>query len=151
MIDTGYPEAFVAQAPTLGECKKEENRYFFLPCDKGKFRFEHPSEFETGLNDVSRAKATAYLKHFGDAWLGNVNLHELYYGRKEEVMWRWDGESLIHNFEASFIIPRYDSVLYHLIMARFGTPYTGTTLDSKLIDGIFKRIEELRGEYLHWV
>ena len=128
--------------PTLAECKKEEKKFF---------RFgEYPSEFESELNDISRDKARAFLKHFKDAWLGNVNLHELYMGRPEKVLWQWHGD-LICNFEAAFIIPRYDSVLEHLILARFGTPYTGTKLDAKLIAGIFKRIEELQGESLYWV
>ena len=53
-------------------------------------------------------------------------------------------------FFASFVLPAYDAELEALIVARHQTPYTGTEDDSKLVGGIFERIERRGGHALFW-
>ena len=61
-----------------------------------------------------------------------------------------DGEAPIYNFGASFVMPMPDAELERLILERLGAPYTGTREDSKRVEAILARLEEVGGIHLTW-
>ena len=108
-----------------------------------------PGEADGEVNDACRRVVDAMQAEHGEAWLGSVNLYGDDRGKKEKMMWRWDG-SLVRNFSAGFVAPKYDEELVRLIFERDAGPYTSAADDVAKIDAIHKRLEDIGGVSLFW-
>lgn len=95
---------------------------------------------------TQREAIAAFAQQHGAAWLGVVNLYDD--NRAKPVIWKWNGE-LVHNFEARFVIPRFDEELYELIILRKYAAYNIKD-DVQRVEAIFKRIAQLLGITLFW-
>lgn len=111
---------------------------------------EHPDEFDTQCNDVSREKIRLYAEIHQDqkCYLGKVNRYSEDEGKPYLV--EYTGQ-MIYNFEYKFMIPVYDQKLIDMIIDRESAEYTGTAEDYKRVSAIMNRIEEIGGIYLIWV
>ena len=99
------------------------------------------------LNERSGLLVEAYRNEHGEAWLGKINLYEN--DRGKPVMWQWDG-SPVSAFVAVFVAPRYDAELVQMVEERDAAPYTGTRVDSVLVDRIFERLDAIGARSLIW-
>lgn len=106
------------------------------------------TEFDKSINDISRAKIKAMNNEHGQCFLGKVNLYDDERG-KDYKLTEYKGQK-IYNFDYAFCIPCHDSQLEEMITERDREPYTGSKNDSKRIDQIMNRIEELGGHNLVW-
>jgi hypothetical protein len=106
-------------------------------------------EADNEINDASRNVIKAMQNEHGEAWLGNINLHEYHKGEDEPVIWKWHG-GLIRNFAVSFVVPKYDTELEKLIIDRADAEYKGTSEDYGCVNTIMNKIESLGGIHLSW-
>jgi len=104
-----------------------------------------PTENDGDLNAASRAIVDSMYAENGQAYLGKINL----YG-EDQPIWEYDGETMVYNFGASFVLLCFDAELERLILARASTPYTGTRADAVLVDEILDRIKAVGGVSLFW-
>jgi hypothetical protein len=105
------------------------------------------TEDDSDLNNATRCVIQAMHDHYGDCWLGLINV----YDKSKPAIWKYDLYAFLCNFSADFAIPKYDKILHDLILERDNTPYISVTDDKKLIDSIFDRIKEIDGYILTWV
>jgi hypothetical protein len=104
-------------------------------------------EVDSAINDASRRVITAMCEEHGEAWLGFINRHDA----NEQGFWKWD-ESLVYNFGADFVVPRYDAELAQLVEDR-NTPVLGGYCmehNRRTLDLILARLKELGGIQLLW-
>lgn len=102
------------------------------------------------FNDLQRLLIVAMHFEHGDVWLGYSTLPRFPVDKdKDVVMWEWDGK-FVYNFNAQFVIPKYDKELDNLIHDRHNETYTGTVRDSKWVDAIQNRIFAIGGHDLTW-
>ncbi len=107
------------------------------------------------LNQASREVVRAMHETHGEAWLGLINSPV-----NKPVLEKYTGEIL--NFQADFVIPKYDGVLVTLIQNRlsvarraqafslaFLSGYTNSQ-DSIQVQAIQTHIRDLGGEILVW-
>ena len=125
---------------TLSACKVEETKYFFRELNDGTRVFEYPTEFDSGLNDLTRKKISCFLREHGQAWLGRINP-----GFDKGPILREHTGELVYNFSANFIVPTNDSELVQLIEK------WRNKSEIKVLDAIHLRIKQLGGDHLHWV
>lgn len=133
---------------TIEEIQREETGYFLHETGSGKVQFEWPSEFDTGLNNLSREKLDAYMEIHEEVWLGKVNRYN--YDKDRPYLVKYEGQK-VYNFEYTFAIPCYDQELIDLIIEREEAEYTGTAEDEPRVQKIMDRIYQLRGIDLFWV
>ena len=107
-----------------------------------------PEACET-INNASRRVVATMRAAKGQAWLGKVNLYGDDRGRRDKILWEWDG-GIVYNFSACFVLPAFDEKLVDMIHQRDISPYTGTADDAVKIDAIFDRVQQLGGVLLHW-
>ncbi|HTU17867.1 MAG TPA: hypothetical protein VMG10_07360 [Gemmataceae bacterium] len=89
----------------------------------------------------SYAVIASMKKVKGAAWLGRIN------GEGRQTLWEWDGGKL-STAPADFVLPRYDAELDALLVARYKTEYKGVENDTKWVEAILRRINQLGGELL---
>ena len=92
------------------------------------------------VNDASREVVSAMQETYGEAWLGLVNPI-----KDRDLLVKWDGE-LVCNFQADFVLPKYDGELCALITSRV-LEFPKTLEQIKIINN---RIRALNGEVLVW-
>lgn len=105
-----------------------------------------PVEADGNLNDAQRDLIRAYIKEYGEAWVGKINLHgpEDY----DRPMWAVDAKSpSVYNFEADFVVPTDDPKLRGLIL---GYNQGGLAGIGRRLDSLTDRIIELGGRTLIW-
>jgi hypothetical protein len=108
------------------------------------------SEFDTTINNISRAKIKAFNKLAGECWLLKINR----YSEEEKaqpVLIKYKGQK-IFNFGYSAAIPCYDQVIIDMLLdyeKPTDKPFNGKDTMSK-INAITKRIDELKGIFLFW-
>ena len=127
----------------LEELKARSTKHLLTSVRQNSWLTEDDQEF----NDLQRQIIQAMYDEHGEAWLGKINLYSNDGGHL--VIWRWSGET-VYNFECSFVLPRYDSELYRLIMERHRAEYVRTKKDSERLEPIMSRITELGGSHLVW-
>jgi hypothetical protein len=65
-------------------------------------------------------------------------------------MSRWNGSDPIQNFQADFVLPHWDDILFDLILARAKAPYRGIAADTVAMVKIMDRIDAVGGVTLVW-
>ena len=108
-----------------------------------------PVEADPSLNEASRRVVQAMRKKYDDAWLGEFNPSVKGVPIQKDLLWKWDGRDVL-NFEASFVVPKYDQLLVRMLLDRLTAKYTGTKDDAVRITAIQNRIRDLDGELLAW-
>ena len=120
-------------------------RYYKIHEDNGG-----SSEFDTSINDISRATVYQFKKKHGQCFLGKVNLYDEERKRLDVKLIPYE-EQLIYNFEYGFVVPCHDEKLIELIRD-YNTEKR--IFDSseimRDINKIFNRIEEFGGTGLSW-
>jgi hypothetical protein len=127
---------------TLSELNKCSSDYLIKHWDNGG-----TSEFDTSINDISRAKIEAMKKEFGDCWLFKINRYSEDEGTP--FMVRYEGQK-IYNFEYCAIVPCYDKELEDLLIdySKDSGFKSGTIM--KKIEIIEDKLYSLKGVYLIW-
>jgi hypothetical protein len=100
-------------------------------------------------NKISRALVRAYKHEHGAAWLGRVNRYTPEKSQPYQLVEYKRG--MVHNFDASFVVPVCDLQLVRLLVERECAPYEGTAKDYERVSAIYDRIEKLGGLILRWV
>ena len=108
------------------------------------------SEFDTSINDISRAMIVAYHAEHGRCFLGKINDYDQY-GKDPQIKFvPYEGQ-MVYNFGYAFIIPQEDERLRALIKDHNTQKIE---YDSKeaydVIEKITSRIAELGGTFLSW-
>jgi len=108
------------------------------------------SEFDTSINDISRAKIDKFKEVNGKCYLGNINHYDIDRRNPDIKLVEYEGQ-LIYNFQYSFVIPCEDETVIWLINEynREKKEFDCRLL-MKEIEEINNRIEELGGEFLFW-
>lgn len=104
-------------------------------------------EADDEINDASRNVVQAFQDEHGEAWLGLINVYSSDKGKP--VLWKWDG-SLVLNFSAGFVVPKYDADLERLIHDRHSPGEYSAKKNRSTLEAITIRIEELGGVLLLW-
>lgn len=129
-----------ADLTTVEQCQKREIGYFFKEYSDGTRAYDPPTEFDDGLNDLTRQKISCFCKENPQAWLGSINARN----SDNPIIEQYTG-GLVYNFGADFIVPVYDETLVSMI-----TQWRQKA-EIKLLDKIQNRIKQIGGLYLHWV
>ena len=95
------------------------------------------------LNEASRDVVLAMQDTHNQAWLGLINSPP-----GKPVLVKYDFQP-VRNFQADFVIPKYDAVLVTLITNRLAG-YTNTSQDVTHVKAIHTHIRDLGGEILVW-
>ncbi|MBB4035397.1 hypothetical protein GGR21_001290 [Dysgonomonas hofstadii] len=124
---------------------KLSERYYKIHEDNGG-----SSEFDTSINDISRATVYQFKKKHGQCFLGKVNLYDEERKRLDVRLVPYE-EQLIYNFEYAFVVPCHDEKLIELIRD-YNTEKKifNSSEVMRDINKIFNRIEELGGTDLSW-
>jgi hypothetical protein len=145
----GYHARFDAWLNKSAELEKSKRKLASELLRSAREGDGWPVEADESLNDASRRVVDAVRDAFGEAWLGQINLHGSERGKPEHALWKWDG-SLVCNFSCAFVLAQKDDTLVELIMQRDRAPYTNGRDDVARIDAIMVRIKEVGGIHLHW-
>ena len=106
-----------------------------------------PVEADSSLNDASRAVIDAMREKYGKICLGQFNPS---HKNPQTIDVLWIPKMFpTMNFEADFVIPKYDHQLARMLVDRL-SKYTDMKADSVNITAIQERIRELGGELLTW-
>lgn len=71
------------------------------------------SEFDTSINDISRAKIKRFKIEKGACFLGNINLYDKEREKLDVKLVPYEGQ-VIYNFEYAFILPCHDDEIIEL-------------------------------------
>lgn len=108
------------------------------------------SEFDTSINDISRAMVHQFRKKHGQCFLGKINLYDQERKNPDVKLVPYDGQ-LIYNFEYGFVLPCHDEELIAMIKehnTEKEVPDPSAIMDR--INKIFERIYALGGTALSW-
>jgi len=134
--------------------------YFTLEYDNllklsGEYHHRHrdnggASEFDSSINDISRAIVHKFREKHGQCFLGKVNLYDEERKKLDVRLVPYDGQP-IYNFEYGFVIPCHDDELIDMIKEhnREKVVFDSAAI-MEGINKIFNRIYELSGTALSW-
>jgi hypothetical protein len=126
--------------PTLKECSELTTKYLITHGGT--------SEFNKLINDVSRETIKAMKRECGTCYLGKINLYDND-RKKPYKLVKYTGQK-IYNFEYCFCLPCYDEEVERMIEERDKAPYTGTAEDSRRVEAITERVQQIGGKHLFW-
>lgn len=106
-------------------------------------------EFDTTINDISRAMIVAYHKKHGKCFLGKINDYDKYGTHPKIEFTPYTGQE-IYNFEFAFVISDEDEELRRMLTKHNTQKKYDAKSAYRLIDQITCRIAELGGEFLSW-
>lgn len=131
---------------SLEELSKAANEYFIRHRDNGG-----ASEFDSSINDISRAIIHAFHLRHEQCFLGKVNLYDKERENVAKYQFTAYTGQLVYNFEYAFVIPRPDEELLRLIIEHNLPKETFNSQDIwNRVKQIFARIEQLGGVSLAW-
>lgn len=127
---------------TLANLRLQTSNYIKFHWNNGG-----ASEFDTSINDISRAKIMAMKNECGDCWLFKINRYPEDAGKPYLV--QYTGQK-IFNFEYAGIIPFFDPELKRLLINyKRHSGFKSKKIMHKL-EKIQERITELNGHNLFW-
>lgn len=131
---------------SLEELSKEATAYFMRHRMNGG-----ASEFDSSINDISRAIIHAFHLEHGKCFLGKVNLYDKERENIAEYQFTAYTGQLVYNFEYGFVISGPDEELLRLIIEYNLPKETFNSQDTwNRVNQIFARIEQIGGLSLTW-
>jgi len=124
---------------TVSDYQKEEATFFYKEFSDGTCVYDPPTEFDQGLNQLTRMKISCFRSEHPESWLGVIN------ARGSEKNLEKDQRVFVYNFGADFIVPACDEALV-LLLEQWREKAA-----VKLLDQIQDRIASIGGVWLHWV
>lgn len=108
------------------------------------------SEFDTSINDISRAVIDRFKKEHDHCYLGKINDYDCDRNNPDIQFVEYTGQK-IYNFQYAFVIPSDDQPLREMIREHNRKKKTFNSADTmELIEQITKRVCDLGGIHLHW-
>jgi hypothetical protein len=112
----------------------------------GHLEMEAGYPYANPLNDRTRKLIAAVREQLGAAWL--FKLDQDSWDRPDRPLLReWDGVEIVRNFDASAVVPAYDTELVKLVEDYRAAKLP--ELDAK-IELVFARVRALGGHALEW-
>jgi hypothetical protein len=108
------------------------------------------SEFDTSINDISRAKIKAFHKLHGKIWLVKVNRYNAKEKSEPLLIPYW--RQKIYNFSYSLAVPKYDLSLINLLQ-EYEKPLPGGyngKIRMQQIEEIMNQADQLGCIFLQW-
>lgn len=131
---------------SLEELSKEATAYFMRHRMNGG-----ASEFDSSINDISRAIIHAFHLEHGKCFLGKVNLYDKERGNIAEYQFTAYTGQLVHNFEYAFVTSCPDEELLRLIIEYNQPVEKHNGIDAmQAIKAVFARISQVGGVVLSW-
>jgi len=107
------------------------------------------SEFDTSINDISRAKIKRFKQERGACFLGKINLYDEARKNLDVKLVPYEGQD-IYNFQYCFILPCHDEEIIELIKDHNRGGEFNSKLILERINKITQRVLELKGDFLVW-
>lgn len=119
--------------------------YFYIHrCNGGS------SEFDSSINEISRAMVIKFHEKYGTCFLGEINNYDCDRKNPAIKLVEYQGQTIL-NFEYDFIIPCDDPLITQMINEHNKEKKDFNSKEiMALIEKINNRVVELGGEFLSW-
>tara|TARA_B100000446_G_scaffold184352_1_gene206205 strand:- start:74919 stop:75584 length:666 start_codon:yes stop_codon:yes gene_type:complete len=129
----------------IADISKKVNEYFAINGGM-------PTEFDMSINDMSRDIIRRIDEVYGKCYLIKLNLYGDERGNRDAICQEYQtGENYnAFNFCACFASPLINDDIVNLILQRDTSEYRGPQNDRVEVESIFKQLEALGAQNLHW-